>query len=91
MKTVDLHAALCEIDNGRFKKIIHALKPGDSCSSCHSFNLSVKDIWKQYRCRCMPSCVAATLHPDLISYLNWKMGWIRESEHLFNIGVKKPT
>lgn len=80
----ELRMALCEIDNGRFDDIIHVLKFTDSCSSCGYFNLAAKD---RYRCRCAPLCIAATLHPDLISYINWKRGWIDENEYLANMAI----
>jgi len=84
---LDLRIALCECDNNRFDDIIHALEIGDKCSSCDFFNLAIKDKKQQYRCRCMPSCIAATLHPNAVSYLNLKLGWIDEKEHLSNIGI----
>lgn len=89
MNTLDLRLALCDIDHGRFEDVIQVLKFSDSCSSCDFFNLAIKDITQGYRCKTMPTCIAATLHPNLISYLNWKLGWIDEGEHLVNIGIKK--
>jgi len=85
MCALDLRIALCEIDNGRFEDIIHTLKLSDECAMCDFFNLSIKDLRQGYRCRCSPSCIAATLHPEIVSYLNWKLGWIEESEHIVNL------
>ena len=73
---LDLRIALCEIDGGRFKDIIHTFIISDECAKCDYFNLSINDPNQRYRCRCSPSCIAATLHPDLVSYLNWKLGWV---------------
>ena len=78
----DLRIKLCEIDNGRFEDIIHAVKLTDVCQDCDSFNMSVKDQRKAYRCHCMPSCIAATLNTRLVSYLNWKLGWISQEDHM---------
>lgn len=87
MGALDLRIALYEIDDGRFKDILHVLKFNDSCSKCDFFNLSIKDERWRYRCNCMPSCIAATLHPNAVSYLNWKLGWIDNEEHLLNMGI----
>jgi len=84
---LDLSIALCECDNNRFDDIIHVLNIGDKCSVCDFFNLAIKDEQQQYRCHCIPNCIAATLHPNVVSYLNFKLGWIDEKEHLSNLGI----
>ncbi len=83
----DLVCALCEVDNGRFEDIIHVIKFTDSCAECDHFNLSINDWRRGYRCKCMPLCAAATLSKELISYLNWKLNWIDERQHLANLGI----
>lgn len=83
----DIKIKLCEIDGGRFKDIIQALDITDVCGRCNYFNLSINDRTKGYRCHCTGSCIAATLHTKLISYLNWKMGWITEKQHNVNCGI----
>jgi hypothetical protein len=85
MNALDLKIALCDIDNGRFEDIIHVLRFVDSCSKCSHFNLSINDQFEGYRCKCAPKCIAATLSNKLLSYLNWKIGWIDEKQHLINI------
>jgi flavoprotein len=78
---------LYNIDNGRFKSTVDALMVVDSCYKCNCFNLSIKDVAEQYRCKCMGSCICATLHPNLISYINRKLELISENEHLDNINT----
>lgn len=73
---INLRILLCEIDDRRFEDIVHVLGITDKCGMCDFFNLSIKDKTKQYRCRSAPKCIAATLHPDVIVYLNTKMGWV---------------
>ena len=87
MSGLDLRIALRECDNNRFHDIIQALSIRDACSVCGYFNLAITDELQRYRCRCMPNCIAATLHPDLVSYLNLRLGWIDEKEHWSNIGM----
>ena len=87
MCALDLCTALHKVDSGRFSAIIHVLKINDECAECDFFNLAIKDKRKQFRCRCWPSCISATLNDDLISYLNWKLGWITKKEHFDNIGI----
>ena len=82
---LDLRINLCEIDNGRFADIIHALKINDACDKCDYFNPTIQDHNKRFRCHCLGSCIAATLHPNLQSYLWWKLGWIEESSHTENM------
>ena len=76
------------IDNGRFNKIIEALDVKDICIECNHFNYTLNDIRKGYRCKCTPSCIAATLHPDLQSYLLMKINVIDKKEHLHNLGIE---
>jgi len=78
---------LCKIDKGRFKDLITAINVSETCQKCNSFNLAIKDKWKSYKCCCAGSCPAATLHPHLVSYLNWKLGWISENEHMHALGL----
>jgi len=78
----DLVLKLREIDAGRFGKLLRALEVTEECGRCDHFNLSVNDPDKGYRCYCESSCIAATLSPRLISYLNWKLGWITQGKHL---------
>lgn len=82
-----LKQSLREIDDGRFKDIVNAMNVHEICGDCDHFNLSLKDQGKGYRCKCMPSCIADTLSDKLISYMNWKLGWIDEKDHLKNIGI----
>ncbi len=86
----NLKKSLYAIDNGRFKDIINVLDVSDECATCDFFNLTIKNERHQHRCKCMSSCIAATLHPDVISYLNWKLEWISANKHLINVGIKTP-
>lgn len=79
---------LLEIDAGRFIGIINTLDVQDICAECDHFNPTIKDTRKGYRCKCMPSCIAVTLHPFLQSYLWHKLNWIDQDEHYRNIGLK---
>ncbi len=81
MRGLDLKLALSGIDNGRFEDVIHTFSITDACAKCDFFNLAIKDGRQAYRCRCSPSCIAATLHPDIVSYLKW----IGEDEHRSNL------
>jgi hypothetical protein len=83
----DFGAALLAIDDGRFSAIFKAMKVVPECLACDFFNLSLKDPEKRYMCCCAPTCIAATLSPRIISYINWKLGWITEKEHDKNIGA----
>lgn len=78
---------LCEIDNGRFEDVVHAIGVKDVCGQCGYFNPTIKDPMKRCRCYTMPGCIAATLHPNLQSYLWWKLGWIEEAEHHANLSL----
>ena len=80
MSGADLKQSLCEIDNGRFLKVINTFSISDACSKCDYFNLTIQNKRQAYRCRCSPSCIAATLHPEIVSYLNWKLGWIKDTD-----------
>lgn len=80
-----LKESLCDIEGGRFKNIINAMNVEEVCGKCDHFNLSINDPSEGYRCKCMPSCIADTLSSKLISYLNWKLGWIDEKDHMKNI------
>lgn len=82
--TPDFKIALLEIDNGRFEDMIHALNVVKECEQCGFFNPAKSEI---YRCYCIGSCIAATLHPNLQSYLRWKLGWQDEAAHLATIGL----
>jgi len=83
-----LRIALCEIDKGRFEDIIHALRIKDVCAICSYFNRSLTPSPEnQYRCHCLGTCIDATLHPQAVSYLNWKLGWIDEATHRKNCGL----
>lgn len=88
-KTTQLRIDLCEIDPGRFDNIIHALDGlCGTCKKCAYFNKSLpNDGSNLYRCRVIGSCPAATLHPDVVSYFNWKLGWIPEKQYLQSIGL----
>ena len=79
LKTVqDVSIFLCDLDNGRFKKVIHTLVDiRGGCVNCSHFNLSLS-FEHGGRCRIAGKCIAATLHPDVIRYFNIKLGWIQE-------------
>jgi len=76
MVTETLKETLCRFENGRFKEVILSLKVKEECRQCDFFNLSIKDPRKQYRCRVAGSCIAATLHPDVIKYFNHNLGYV---------------
>jgi hypothetical protein len=71
-----LRLKLCEIDNGRYEDIIHVLDIKEFCAECYYFNKSILDPLAAFRCRIAPKCIAATLHPALIMYLNIRLGWV---------------
>jgi hypothetical protein len=81
----DLLLELVEIDNRRFEDVLHALRVTDACSACDHFNPTIRDPMKGYRCRVAGSCIAATLHPEVQSYMWLKLGWIDEAEHRKNL------
>lgn len=78
---------LCEIDDGRFEDIVHAIGVQDICGQCGYFNPTIQDQRQRYRCYVMPRCIAATMHPHMQSYLWRKLGWIDEAAHHRNIGL----
>ncbi len=78
-----------KLDCGIYSNLLSLCNLDDSCFDCDSFNLSIKDKYKRYRCRCAPNCLPATIHPHLLSYFNWKIGLIDGREHMKNIEVKK--
>ena len=57
-----------KIDNGRFEKLVDVLNIKDICWKCYYFNTSV-DPGERYRCYVTPTCIAATLNPDLQRYI----------------------
>jgi len=77
----ELKEIMKSIDNGRFKALLDHFTLDDNCFKCNFFNLSIKDVGFGFRCYSCPSCPAATLHPRVISYLNWKSGLITAEEH----------
>jgi hypothetical protein len=81
---------LCAIDNGRFEDVIHTLDVKPICGECDYFNSTIQDPDKRYRCHTTPACIAATLHPRLQSYLQMKLGWIDQRQHLENLGTRNP-
>lgn len=83
----DLKLELCEIDGGRFEDVVHALSVKPICAECNFFNPTINDPMKGYRCHVGGSCIAATLHPHVQSYMWKKIGWIDEAQHLKNIGM----
>lgn len=82
----DLYKKLIEIDNGRFKTIIETFRIKSICFKCCCFNQKVKN---GYKCACTPSCIGATLHPSVVSYLLWRLNLITEDEHHKNLGIGK--
>jgi hypothetical protein len=84
----NLKRKLLDIDNGRFSKIIKAVVVKDICSECFYFMPTITDSMHGYRCRCIPNCIAATLHPHLQSYFWWKLGIIGSKEHKVNLGLQ---
>ncbi len=87
MSVPDFKIALCEVDRGRFEDVIHALHIDEACGKCDYFNKSVNDPRMQYRCYVSGLCIAATLHPHVVSYLNWKLGWITQEQHYVNCRI----
>jgi len=81
-----LYKKLIEIDNGRFKKIVETFDIDGICFNCCQFNEKAKD---GYKCACTPSCIGATLHPRVVSYILWKLDLITEDEHHKNLGMGK--
>jgi hypothetical protein len=75
--TLNLKDSLRQIEDHRFANIIDALTISDICSQCDFFNRSINDPKLRYRCHCMGSRIDATLHDDMILYLNKKLGWIK--------------
>jgi hypothetical protein len=81
-----LYKKLIEIDQGRFKKIVETFDIQGICFECRCFNQNAKD---GYKCACTPSCIGATLHPKVNSYLLWRLGLITEDEHHKNLKIGK--
>lgn len=76
---------LLEIDGGRFSSLIGSLGVSDVCYTCYYLNPKVIDPGQGYLCKCVGSCMAATLSPELKSYLFWKLGEITERQHVANM------
>jgi hypothetical protein len=76
-KINSLISRLCEIDDGRFEQIVHALRIGEECGQCGYFNLSIKDQRMRFRCHVAGACIAATLNTAVINYINKEFGWIK--------------
>jgi len=74
---LDLRIALCEIDNGRFEDIVHALKITDACTKCAYWDKTLS-MDHAYRCHVSGTCIDATLNPRLINYMQRKIGMIDE-------------
>lgn len=85
----DLRIALCELEHGRFKDIVHALKVNDFCGQCDFFNLSINDPGRQYRCHVTGCCPAATLHSTVVARMNYVLGWIDEGRYMKLCGVSR--
>lgn len=79
-----LKQRLSEMEHGRFRDLIETLRVDGCCERCSSFNPHATDA---YKCKVSGSCIAATLHPDLQSYMWWKLGWITQEQHMANLGI----
>ena len=71
-----LEKDILAIDNGRFATVLQAVNVHDYCSKCDYFNKSIQDPRQGYRCHCAPGCIDATLSPNIVNYINRKLGWI---------------
>ena len=86
-KKQGLHDRLCQIDNGRFKDLMRALRISETCAICDFFNLSLNDPDKRYYCHVVGSCIDATLSFELRSYLNLQLEWITMEQHHDNLHI----
>lgn len=78
----EFSALLYSVDGGRFVSLRNTLRLSDTCLKCSYFNQTLQVTPDNlYRCKVAPGCVAATLAPELISYLLWKTGIKTEAEH----------
>ena len=61
---------LCQIENGRFKKIIECISVVDRCEDCFTFNNDCEDSYDHtYKCKRIPSCIGITLSENMKGYL----------------------
>ena len=73
---------LYSVDNGLYKDLLIAVRAKEICFECSFFNQTLPNTPDhQYRCKCAPQCIGATLSPELISLLLWKAGVKTEQEH----------
>ena len=72
---------LLAIDDGRFRDIINALHIDDHCAKCYYFMPNITNPRQSYNCRCLGTCIAATLSRKMQQYLWWKLGLITENEY----------
>ena len=64
---------LSELDSGRFAALFSAMSGiNNSCRICYHFNPMIDDPRKGYMCKVLGRCPAATLHPNMQSYL-WEL------------------
>lgn len=76
------------VDGGRFALLFDTIRFKEECSQCGYF---MPKVINRYRCRGSPSCIAATLHPQVQSYLLWKVGVISQDAHFANLGISNKS
>lgn len=77
MNHVELVSKICDLDSeGQLEDIIHCLTFHDSCATCHLFNLSSLPDISPLECNVIGRCIGVTLHPNIVRYLNHKLGWL---------------
>jgi len=57
---------LINVDNGRFKPVLSALKIDQICFKCHTFDETQEE---SYRCAIFGKCIGVTLSSQLNQYL----------------------
>jgi hypothetical protein len=81
---------LITMEKGRFAALINSCSgTNDVCEKCYYFNPNITDPGQGYRCNVSGSCPAATIHPNLQSFMWMKLGWINEDQHHDNLKVPK--
>lgn len=71
---------IVNVDDGRFKQLFDVIRLSPNCLECSTFNTKLPSVCG-FRCRCSPSCIGATLRPELMFYIQWMSGFLTSDEY----------
>jgi len=66
--TRKIFTAMLAVDGWRYEHLLESIDFKDECLSCRSFDRSLP-VGQSYRCAVGGSCIAATIHPNVLNHL----------------------